>query len=97
MTQTVEATAPVPAALRVGTGTAATITGMNPRTMERYVDAGVLRGGRPLSPVTRCPIPGSHRWVHVGDAVAMAVDRGLADQVPDSWRHLIPGQGHAAA
>jgi hypothetical protein len=27
-----------------------------------------------------------------GDAVAMAVDRGLGDQVPAQWRHLIPEQ-----
>lgn len=97
MTQTAEAAGPVPAALRVGTGVAAGITGMNPRTVERYVDAGILRGGRPTSPVTQLPIPKSHRWVHVGDAVAMAVDRGRGDQVPAQWQHLIARQAHTAA
>jgi hypothetical protein len=92
MTQTVESTEPVPAELRVGTGVAADITGVHARTIERYVDRQVIRGGRPISPVTQQPIPRSWRWVHAGDAVAMAVDRGLGDQVPAQWRHLIPEQ-----
>jgi hypothetical protein len=92
MTQTDEATEPVPEALRVGTGEAATIIGMHSRTVERYVDNNVLRGGRPISPVTLTPIPRSHRWVHAGDVVAMAVDRGRGDQVPSHWQHLIPRQ-----
>lgn len=97
MTQTVETPeGPVPATLRVGTGEAAIIVGLNQRTIERYVDAHRVRGGRPTSPVTRQPIPRSHRWVHAGDVVALAVDRGLADQIPAQWRHLIPQQPSAA-
>ncbi len=84
--------APVPEALRIGTGEAAGITGLHPRTIERYIDAKHVRGGRPANPITGRPIPRSHRWVHIEDVVLMAVDLGRGDQVPDRWRHLIPAQ-----
>jgi hypothetical protein len=90
MTQTAEAPPPVPAELRVGTGEAATIAGVHPRTIERYVDNGTLRGGRLIDPVTREEIPRSWRWVHIEDVVAMAFYRGLSDRIPAQWRHLIP-------
>lgn len=90
MTQTVEASAPVPAELRVGVGEAAMIAGVHTRTIERYVDNRTLRGGRLIDPITREEIPRSHRWVHIEDVVAMAFDRGRSDQIPARWRHLIP-------
>jgi hypothetical protein len=99
MTQTVEATAeapaaetPVPAELRVTTGQASEITGLHARTLERYVDKRFLRGGRLLDPATGEPIPLTWRWVHAGDAVQMAIDRGRGHLIPAQWRHLIPQQ-----
>lgn len=74
----------------MGTGEAALITGLNERTMARYVDHQIMPGGRRIDLATRQPVPGSHRWVHAEDVVAMAVGAAGADQVPAQWRHLVP-------
>lgn len=66
----------------IRTGEAALIIGCTPRTVERWVDRGFIRGGQ--------PIPGGWRWVDARHAVAVAVANGRAHLVPDRWRHLIP-------
>lgn len=82
---------PTPAQ-RVRVGTAAAIIGVDPRTVERWVDDGKLAGGRPKDPVTHEPIKGSWRWVDVRHAVALAVGSNLEHLVPAEWKYLIPGQ-----
>lgn len=77
----------------IGTGPASRILDVDPRTVERAVDAGILRGGRPSDPVTGLPIPRSHRWVDARHAVAMAVASGRAHLIPREWRHLIDRTG----
>jgi hypothetical protein len=69
------------------------MTGLHPRTIERYVDAEHIPGvaGQPAHP------PARNRWVHVEDVVQMAVDRDRGDQVPAHWRDLIPAQRSTAA
>ncbi len=83
----------------MSTGEAAPILGRDPRTVERWVDAEKLRGGRPRDPITGQPISGSHRWVDARHVVALAVGANCAHLVPEKWRHLIPQQrvGGAAA
>lgn len=76
----------------VSTGEAARIIGKDPRTVERWVDAGKLRGGRPSDPETREPIAGSHRWVDVRHAVWLAAGSKRGHLVPPQWRHLLPRQ-----
>ncbi len=73
----------------IPTGPAAEICGVDPRTMERWVDQGKINGGRPTDPVTRQPIKGSHRWVDVRHAVAIAEFSNRAHLVPPRWRHLL--------
>ena len=72
----------------ISTGEAAEITGKDPRTIERWVDARKLRGGRPTDPGTGTPISGSHRWVDARHAVGIAVGAGRAHLIPEKWRHL---------
>ena len=67
----------------MGTGEAASIIGRDPRTIERWVDGGQLRGGRP-------PLPNSHRWVDAEHVVLYALAGGRAHLIPDQWRFLIP-------
>jgi hypothetical protein len=74
----------------IETGPAAEILGKSPRTVERWVDAGKLPGGRPTNPLTGEPIEGSHRWVDARHAVLIAVGAGRAHLVPEQWRYLIP-------
>lgn len=76
----------------VSTSTAAEVLGKDPRTVERWVDGGKLRGGRPTDPETGQPLIGSHRWVDVRHAVLIAVGAGRAHLIPEQWRHLIPPQ-----
>lgn len=74
----------------IGTGEAAEIIGKDPRTVERWVDSGRIRGGRARDPITLEPIPGTWRWVDARQAVAIAVGAGRAHLIPEKWRHLIP-------
>lgn len=76
----------------IPTGEAAEIIGRTPRTVERWVDARVIRGGRPTDPESGQPLPGRHRWVDARHAVAIAVAGGRSHEIPDKWRHLIPSQ-----
>ncbi len=77
---------PVPgdptAAQMIWTGEAASIIGVDPRTVERWVDRRKIRGGRP-------PVDGSWRWVDVRHAVAYAIAGGRAHLIPPQWQHLI--------
>ncbi len=73
----------------ISTGEAAEIVGVDPRTMERWVDSGKIRGGRPRDPDTRLEVKGSHRWVDARHAVAYAVGAGKAHLVPERWRYLM--------
>ncbi len=66
----------------VKTGEAASIIGVDQRTVERWVDLRKIRGGR-------APVTGSHRWVDVRHAVAYAVAAGRAHLIPPRWQHLI--------
>lgn len=81
---------PTPQAEMVSTGVAAEITGLDARTMERWVDAGKLAGGRPRDPDTGEPISGSWRWVDALDAVAVAIGSGRTHLIPRQWRYLVP-------
>jgi hypothetical protein len=74
----------------IPTGEAAEIVGRTPRTVERWVDARVIRGGRPTDPESGEPLTGKHRWVDARHAVEIAVAGGRAHLVPAKWRHLIP-------
>lgn len=74
----------------IPTGVAAEIIGRTPRTIERWVDAEVIRGGRPIDPVTREPVPLKHRWVDARHAVAIAVASGRGHLIPEQWQYLLP-------
>ncbi len=74
----------------ISTGEAARIIGRDPRTVERWVDAEVIRGGRPTDPETGRPKKGGHRWVDARHAVAIAVASGRGHLVPARWRYLMP-------
>ncbi len=76
----------------ITTGEAAPIVGVDARTMAWWVDLGKINGGRPTDPLTRTPIKGSHRWVDVRHAVAIAAGANRAHLVPEKWRHLLPPQ-----
>ena len=63
---------------------AAQLLGVTDKTIERWVDAGILPGGRPTDPATGKPVRGSHRWVdeQAARAMAAASDRsGASDAV----------------
>ncbi len=64
-------------------GTAAKIIGKDLRTIERWIDQGVLAGGRP-------PVPGSHRWVDARHAVEIAIAAGRAHLIPEEWYFAVP-------
>lgn len=76
----------------VTTGHAADIVGVDARTIERWVDAGKLVGGRPRDPDTQKPVKGSHRWVDGRDAVRLAIGARRAHLIPTRWHYLIPEQ-----
>lgn len=76
----------------IPTGEAAEIVGRTPRTVERWVDAQVIRGGRPKDPASGEPLPGKHRWVDARHAVAIAVASGRGHMIPEKWRRLIPSK-----
>ncbi len=78
------------AAIKIKTGAAAEILDMNPRTVERWVDAKKLRGGRMTDPIKGKPVKGSHRWVDARHVVELAVGSGMTERVPPELRHLIP-------
>jgi hypothetical protein len=78
------------AAEMIKTGEAAALIGRGPRTIERWIDAGILAGGRPTDPSTGQHIKNTHRWVDARHAVAIAVGAGRGHLVPEKWRYLIP-------
>lgn len=73
----------------ISTTEAAKILGNHSRTIIRWVDSGMLRGGRPRDPGTGEPVPWSPRWVDARHAVAMAVAAGRRHLIPKRWRYLI--------
>jgi hypothetical protein len=73
----------------MGTGEAGLMIGKDPRTIERWIDRGILRGGRPTDVTTGEAVARSHRWVDAGHAVAYAVGAGRAHLVPPRWQYLI--------
>ena len=74
----------------MGTGEAAELIGVDPRTIERWVDDEKIRGGRPRNPLTGEAVKGSHRWVDAEHAVLYAVGANRTHLIPPQWRRFIP-------